>query len=391
VAICTGQFQKPNMPQIKGIDTFKGAIYHSSDYTNVADFEFLRDKSVLFVGMGESAADIVTELSAISENSLLSIKRYHVFSAKKSGKLPIDVVQSRHWHSLPATSKTSKVKEMWAELGDSTTKLRDKLLSEHILAASDEPGSVVTKSERIFEAQAQGMEIDVGGITEINGSEVSFKSGKTMNFDAIMFCTGFKFDLPFLEKNTQFEKISECYLHCFHPNFGDEIAFIGFARPQQGGVPLISELLARYFALICSGERKLPPNLNELAKKDAKKWRNEFYETPWVHGLVNGFRFNDQVADLIGCRPKEPSFIFQPKKFWVYWMNHVRPSQYRLRGPGNKQIAKDNWLKADSIHSDLDGLKLIVGVFKLKIKICIEKIKSKFIQDQKHKWRPIFK
>jgi len=75
----------------------------------------------------------------------------------------------------------------------------------------------------------------------------------------------------------------------------------------------------------------------------------------------------------------------------VCWLHHERPSQYRLRGPGKRQIANNNWLKADSIYSDLDGIKLFLVVYKLKIKICIEKIKSKFIRDNKNKWRPIFK
>ncbi|CAF1609075.1 unnamed protein product, partial [Didymodactylos carnosus] len=42
------------------------------------------------------------------------------------------------------------------------------------------------------------------------------------------------------------------------PDIGDELIWIGFARPSLGAVPPVIELQARWFALLCSNKCKLP-------------------------------------------------------------------------------------------------------------------------------------
>ena len=52
----------------------------------------------------------------------------------------------------------------------------------------------------------------------------------------------------------------------FHPRYGDRACFVGWIRPSTGGVPAQSEMVARYFALLASGKRKLPEDwLDRLA------------------------------------------------------------------------------------------------------------------------------
>lgn len=54
VAVCSGQFQKPLMPAIKGLDRFQGPVLHTLDYATAAPFQ---GKRVVCVGLGESGAD----------------------------------------------------------------------------------------------------------------------------------------------------------------------------------------------------------------------------------------------------------------------------------------------------------------------------------------------
>lgn len=397
LAICSGQFQQANIPNIKGINTFPGKILHSSEYKNPQLCEeMFRDKKVLCLGMGESAADVVTEISAIASSTILSLRRFHVFVTKYVGKkanITTDVAQTRWWHSLPAQIKASIVRRLWSKVLNNPNIPQDapiKLFSKHILEAADEPGAVVTKTERIFEAVAKGMEIDIGGIKEISGSTILFKSGRKEKIDSMLFCTGFKFNLPFLDSKYQIKNIRDCYLQMFHPHLNDELALIGFIRPHQGGIPLMAELQARYYALILSGKRILPDNLEELAQKDKKKWENEFYETPHVFGLVNGARYNEKIADLIGCRPPMPSPIFSFNKFYVYWFHHIWPCQFRLVGPGARESAKYKWILAPSVYKHETLLKKVSFTIHNFKSFCLIWIKSKFSKDKKRKWRPIF-
>jgi len=387
VVVCSGQFQEPNIPKIPGLDSFPGAVIHSAQYKNKEELQEFHGKRVLCFGMGESAADVITEIASVASSSVLSLRRHHVFSQRcPQHKFPIDVVQTRYWHSLPAPMKADAVRTIWRTILQSTDDQPSRLLAQHILAAGDEPGSVVTKTERIFEAQAYyGLDIDVGGVKEINGHTVTFNSGRQQEFDAIVFCTGFKFTLPYLEPEYQFTNIRDCYLQMFHPKLKDSVAFIGFVRPHQGGIPLMAELQARYYALICSGQRQLPSNLAELAQRDTEKWRNEFYVTPDVFGLVNGLRYNEALADLIGCRPPVPSLFLAPKQYFHYWFHHVWPSQYRLVGPGARAEARQYWLNSPSIKTPREQMKALKGMIITRLKSLLPMPNREMYQ-----WRPIF-
>ena len=344
VSICSGQFQKPNMPNIEGLASFPGPVIHSSEYKNADACSELKGKNVLCLGMGESAADVVTEIAEIAGSTVLSLRRYHVFAPKNIAEgVPIDVMQSRSWHSLPAKAKADSVRNAWKRVAESPSDTANRMLAEHIVAASDEPGSVVTKTERIFEAAAKGMDINIGGISHIEGNCVHFNDGSKKNFDGIVLCTGFKFHLPFVNDVYRPKNIRDCYLQIFHPSLREKIFFIGFSRPQQGGVPLIAELQSRYVALVLSGERKLPADLETPAQRDRRFWEQEFYETPHIFGLINAFRYNEVIAELIGCRPPMPNLLFSPNKFFVYWFHHIWPCQFRLRGPGARKEARKRW------------------------------------------------
>jgi len=387
VAICSGQFQTPNIPDLPGLKSFPGAVLHSSKYKNVAELQEFHGKRVLCFGNGESAADVITEIASVAARSVLSLRRYHMFAPRYTTEgQPIDVVQSRHWHSLPAMLKSNIIRTTWSNVLRHGEQEELQLLAKHVLAAGDEAGSVVTKTERIFEAEAKyGLQVDVGGVKEINGQTVTFNSGRVEEFDAIVFCTGFKFSLPYLEEQYQFTNIRDCYLQMFHPALRDSIAFIGFVRPQQGGIPLMAEMQARLFALVCSGDRQLPENLAELANQQAKRWQDEFYVTPNVFGLVNGLRYNEMLADLIGCRPPVPSLL-SPNKYFTYWFHHVWPSQYRLVGPGARAEARQNWLKAPSDRSRRQQVEDLKGRVILQLKNILSQPKSNLEQI-----RPVFK
>lgn len=390
LAICSGQFQRPNIPHVDGVESFTGPVMHSAQYKSKEQLQEFQGKRVLCFGMGESAADVVAEVAEIAASTTLSLRRLHVFSQREVAKHPIDVVQTRLWHSLPARAKSESVRDLWRKVKSKTAE-NDPLfhLADHILRAPDEAGSVVTKTERVFEAVANGMRIDIGGVANIKQSTVTFKSGVSEDFDAIMFCTGFKFNLPFMDEKYHITDIRDCYLQAFHPVLRDRVAFIGFVRPQQGGVPLMAELQARYFALLCSGKRSLPEHLEALAQKDKMQWMAEFYETPHVFGLVNGLRFNERVADLIGCRPPKPNPLASPNDYFIYWYHHIWPCQYRLVGPGAKPEALTHWRRAPcylGASGDItfrQKLKLIQSVLQAWLKSLLK-------HDVKEKWRPAF-
>ena len=73
VAVCIGTHQCPKAPQFKGIDNFKGRIMHSSSYKNASSFA---DRRTMLIGLGESGADIVREVSNVSTSCHLVMRSY---------------------------------------------------------------------------------------------------------------------------------------------------------------------------------------------------------------------------------------------------------------------------------------------------------------------------
>jgi dimethylaniline monooxygenase (N-oxide forming) len=59
VAFAHGYQSKPNMPTFEGQEEFVGIIIHSEQYRKPDEF---KDKTVVIVGMANTAADIATDL-----------------------------------------------------------------------------------------------------------------------------------------------------------------------------------------------------------------------------------------------------------------------------------------------------------------------------------------
>ena len=118
------------------------------------------------------------------------------------------------------------------------------------------------------------------------------------------------------------------------------MCFIGLARPAIGAIPPISEMQARLFALVLSGKCALPKGQDMEAKiqRDAKKHRDYLaVVTDRITGLVDFTSYMDELADLIGCKPKWKDLIKTPTVLYRVYFNPFMACQYRLCGPHQKR------------------------------------------------------
>ncbi len=67
VVCATGTFNNPFIPEIEGINKYRGKVLHSAQYKNIEPF---RNQSVIVVGRGNSAIQIAIELSEVSDTTL---------------------------------------------------------------------------------------------------------------------------------------------------------------------------------------------------------------------------------------------------------------------------------------------------------------------------------
>ena len=57
------------------------------------------------------------------------------------------------------------------------------------------------------------------------------------------------------------------FKHCFPTadKLANKLAFLGYARPHQGGIPQCAEMLARYVAQMIAGNLALPNDYKQRA------------------------------------------------------------------------------------------------------------------------------
>ncbi|CAJ0940034.1 unnamed protein product [Ranitomeya imitator] len=90
-----------------------------------------------------------------------------------------------------------------------------------------------------------------------------------------------------------------------------------------------------------SGEQRLPPVCD--MKEDIRKKREEMenrYVCSQRHTIqVDYLEFMDELAELLGVKPKMSLFLTDPQLAWNVYFGPCTPYQYRISGPGK-------WVKA---------------------------------------------
>lgn len=350
VAVCTGMFVHKKIPKIQGLDGFKGDILHSQDYKNNKVFT---GKNVLCVGLGESSADVTSEISDVAKNCHLSLRRYPAVAPRyipfqKDTFFTIDTSWNtvRNFNNIPKffhRQLTGKVFKDYLRSRNPDTVLR----GEWVLKSGPAGDQQITKNERVFtHIVDKKVTPNISGINKFTDNSVVFNDGSECELDAVVFCTGYEIKFPFLD--VAVDNLRDLYLQMFNPEIGSSLAFIGFARPQQGGVPVIAEMQARYFALLNSGKKHLVDR--DAQKKSIEKmhmhWEKEYPITPKATGLVNYCHYMDVLANIIGCVPKKSGFLKDPLLDIKLDYGPLFAAQYRLNGPHSDSVAAKNFLKS---------------------------------------------
>jgi len=378
--MAVGAFQPENkkLPDLKG---YTGKVVHSADYVNNKEFA---GKRVLVIGVGESSADVTTDISEVAKSTTVWSRRPFMIAPRYPNKTlftkdfsesdalvtgrdsknnmiykAADFLESATTHRIGGLlplylfailrrgmigfggiglmGKGLKQMSVWATLGmgNGTT----KLMGDQSL--------VVTKSSRMSQACSEGkMDVVVSKTAEFFGTDVVFPDSILRNMeefekpqslifkdiDVIVCCTGFK-PVPMKGLEHIDLDVRSWYKNCFVPGYDDRLAFLGYARPHQGGLVAVSEMLARYCALLARGDRKLPKNYAELAKVEGGLSDAYFSQAHQTQQLVDYPSFMASLAKLVGCEPDMPS-PFNFSLFARYWTFADWPVWYRQRGPG---------------------------------------------------------
>ncbi|MCB9527245.1 MAG: NAD(P)-binding domain-containing protein [Myxococcales bacterium] len=333
VALCVGTNQIPKQPVIDGIETFSGEVVHSCTYRNAEPY---RGKKVVSIGIGETGADVVHEISRVAERTVLSLRHYpSIVERFPYGQVhPNDAYSSRALYSAGRHTMQCNILETRRARMAASRSATETLLCEWVIRGGGLMGQWYTKNDIFLQDIVDGrLETDLSGIRRIEGDTVVFRSGLRVEADVIMCNTGYRDATPAV--GLDFADVRDLYKHMIHPDAGLRIALIGWARPEVGGAPTCSEMQARYYALLLSGRRRLPDShtLERLIAEDRQYEESWFVNTPRPPSIVPYVWFCDGLARLIGCHPLEDGSIRDPRLLAHLWFGSLVSAQYRLVGP----------------------------------------------------------
>lgn len=328
VATGANQIPKPTPPEFVN---FKRRIIHSSQY----DQEFKRevkDKKlrVLVVGGGESGADISAELSELSPHITVWLRRPICVGPRYLNDQSETVqMEMNKKQNLPAngfleaatTCRLSAAQNVYTYglfrrllwHAPVLNKALSKLCLDSTKGAwvMNDQATFVTKNQRMCEAIYNGkVELLVTPNISAAGHKVQFNmSGSTAeerDFDAVVLCTGFTTSFSWLKIDNFDTNPRSWWMHCFPPGLSDKLFLVGYARPHQGGIPVMAEMLSRYIAILLSDKRQLPLDYAVLAEQDALAEREYYHLSPDLNSLVDYNAFLESLARRIGCEPRLP-------------------------------------------------------------------------------------
>lgn len=295
VVVCSGLHLHPLVPRVEGMAAFRGEALHSAEYRNRAR---LADKRVLVVGCGETAHDVAAQATTVADAVTMSHKSGWLGVPACVHGLPLDIFITNAFESCyevqcacharcSAAAHTlqselvdaSRVKwavatpfirlALWLATGTSVGYdqwcgakpdvrrgyhfIMKSPNAQHALNAAVDKGWRAYPWKWLPSAPPPRRPIQLVPQIErfdpaAGGSFVAV-DGQRITADTVVFATGYRQTFPFLEplawpKTANGDHELPALRQICNP---DEpgLAFLGFARPNVGAIPPISEVPAR--------------------------------------------------------------------------------------------------------------------------------------------------
>lgn len=340
VIICSGVNKDPFIPQIKGLQDFKGEVVHSSNYENA---DYFKGKKVVCVGIGESGADIVHEISEVTECEVV-VRDYPNVVPRWINGFTNDSFTSTCYYTLgkKGIDAFMKTKAQYYLKNKSADK-SEILIQTWISERDSFIGKFLTKSDRFIKNIVDGkLQLTKGKIAKIDGNNLFLDSGEVTSAECIVFNTGYDksaFGNFFFKED--FSNPRKLFKHCIHPDYGLRVSLVGWARPTQGGWPACSEMQARYISKLLSGEVQLKERtvMQEIIKQDLEYYKEYFSYSSHIESLINYPKFMQDLAELIGCNYNKIQWTDWKLSFKLFFGSHLS-CFYRLNTPNYKTKAR---------------------------------------------------
>jgi hypothetical protein len=240
VIAAAGHQWEPVMPAYPG--AFTGTALHSKDYHHASLFD---GKRVLVVGAGNSGCDIVCDAASRGARAFLSVRRGYYVLPKHIFGQPTDAFFRSGPHIPARIAQPALTLLLRLLVGDLTRfgmpKPDHKVLETHPIV-----------SPQLVMALQHGRVTIKPDVAALDGDRARFTDGTSEAVDVVVYATGYRDAVPFLEAGgVQLGAgVRGLWLNVF-ARAHDGLFVLGLFESDGAAYPLVSkqaELVARYLA-----------------------------------------------------------------------------------------------------------------------------------------------
>ncbi|MFG1650052.1 flavin-containing monooxygenase [Micromonospora sp. NPDC049275] len=249
VVVANGHNRVPRLPSPPYPGASTAEQLHSHDYRGP---EQLAGKRVLVVGGGNSAMDIAVDASYTAERTLLSLRRGVWVVPKYLLGRPSDTLNGALARRLPWRLRQRISQTMLTATVGSPARYGLPAPTHGFL--QDHP----TLSDGLLSRLTHGDIEARPGVAALDGDRVEFTDGRAEHVDLIVWCTGYRVEISFLDPELLGGGADTLplYRHVFHPE-APGLTFVGLMQSTGSAFPLV-EAQAKLIAAQLVGRYTLP-------------------------------------------------------------------------------------------------------------------------------------
>lgn len=256
IVLATGNYRTPRVPDWPGLGQFTGEFVHTGDFRNAWPY---RDRDVLVVGAGNSAADVAVQLADNGARRIwLAVRTPPHLVRRAMAGFPSDLfLEMFAWAPAPAVDPVTRLLErvMWGDL--SAYGFQRPPLG--LKATVEQTGRIPTLADELIRAVRAGRVEVVAAVEEIEGNRVILADGNCIPPAVIIAATGFSVDLDGLVGHLGVLDQRGVPRGGFTSHLGDGMFAIGYGIPPNGplrairlaATPLARQIAAHLAALPC--------------------------------------------------------------------------------------------------------------------------------------------
>ena len=287
VVICNGHLWNPNLPSYPG--TFTGKQIHSGAYRSIPDLDGTR---VLTVGAGNSGCDLAVDVAGAGLESTISMRHGQMFQPKAVFGRPRAELS---WLARLPVRVNERISRAMCDVVIGPARAYRGLAEPSTRNLNEQPPVV----NNLLPYWIQHGRIQVApAIERLDGLRVHFVDGSSGEFDTILWATGFKPALPFLDggairwRDGMPLRTAGLTL----PMGAENLYFVGLASPRGPQLPVYSqqaELVVRMRRLDPAPRSALAARFAELETPDT---RIDIVRAIWLKQMRDAHRVLDRAG-----------------------------------------------------------------------------------------------